>query len=92
MSCITCIYSSYRRLNGLPSIECQSCRVYSNHATELPAIGGELIDEADVDAACYVINQLTHLVMFGDGEQCTKASRLLSMIGKAMTLNVHGGK
>jgi len=45
--------------------------------------------EQKVDAACDIINHLTELMMFGDGEQCTKASTNLALIGKAMALNVH---
>ena len=91
MDCRTCVYSDW----NYPSTECRSCRGYGNYARVLPTITNEYLVQADdemelrVLQACDTANLLTELMMFGDGDQCVKASRLLAKLGKAMALNVH---
>jgi hypothetical protein len=54
-----------------------------------PAISEETELKERVEQAMALCIELTDKVMFGDGEQCTEASRLLAKISQAMQLNFY---
>lgn len=88
MDCRTCVHSNW----DYPSLGCRSCRGYSNHSTTLALPGttihAELTTNKQVDAAIATITKLTEQVMYGNGEECTKASELLSKISRAFEMRI----